>query len=221
MSSWGFTIDALGEKTAWSDAKTQSFSETYDALSRPLTRTEPDLFTQWTWGSSASSHNVGKLQSECTGTGTACTSAGYSESETYDSLGRRSQRSITISGYSAFTYTWGYNATTGLLNTLTYPASTSGYALELQYAYANGVLQSVTDISDTPNVTVWTANTMDPAGHVTEETLGNGIVTNRSFDAVTQWLGTAQSGVGGGAGVKNLAFLYDEMGNVTQRQDNN
>jgi RHS repeat-associated protein len=221
MGSWGFTVDALGEKTAWTDAKSQSFSETYDALSRPLTRTDPDLFTQWTWGSSPSSHNVGKLQSECTGTGTSCTSSGYSESETYDGLGRRSQRSITISGYSAFNYTWVYNATTGLLNTLTYPTSTSAYALELQYAYANGVLQSVTDISDTPNVTVWTANTMDPAGHVTEETLGNGIVTNRSFDAVTQWLGTAQSGVGGGAGVKNLAFLYDEMGNVTQRQDNN
>jgi RHS repeat-associated protein len=221
MGSWSFTYDALGEKTAWMDAKNQSFSETYDALSRPLTRNDPDLFTQWTWGSSASSHNIGKLQSKCTGTGTSCSASGYSESETYDSLGRRSQRSITISGYSAFTYTWSYNATTGLLNTLTYPTSTSSYALELQYGYANGVLQAVTDISDTPNVTVWTANTMDPAGHVTEETLGNGIVTNRSYDAVTQWLGTAQSGVGGGAGVKNLAFLYDEMGNVTQRQDNN
>lgn len=221
MGSWGFTFDALGEKTAWTDAKSQSFSETYDALSRPLTRTDPDLFTQWTWGSSASSHNIGKLQSECTGTGTSCTSSGYSESETYDGFGRRSQRSVTISGYSPFTSTWAYNATTGLLNTLTYPTSTSGYALELQYAYANGVLQSVTDISDTPNVTVWMANTMDPAGHVTQETLGNGIVTNRSFDAVTQRLGTAQSGVGGGAGVKNLAFLYDQMGNVTQRQDNN
>ena len=57
--SWGFTIDALGEKTAWTDAKGQQFSETYDALSRPLTRTEPDYFTQWTWGSSASSHNIG------------------------------------------------------------------------------------------------------------------------------------------------------------------
>jgi RHS repeat-associated protein len=221
MGAWSFTIDALGEKTAWTDAKSQSFSETYDALSRPLTRTEPDLFTQWIWGSSASSHNIGKLQSVCTGSGSSCSSSAYSDSETYDSLGRRSQRSITLPGYSAFTYTWGYNATTGLLNTLTYPTSTSGYAFELQYAYANGVLQSVTDVSDTPNVTVWTANTMDPAGHVTEETLGNGIVTNRSFDAVTQWLGTAQSGVGGGAGVKNLSFLYDEMGNVTQRQDNN
>jgi RHS repeat-associated protein len=221
MGSWGFTVDAVGEKTAWTDAKTQSFSETYDALSRPLTRTEPDLFTQWTWGTSATSHNIGKLQSVCTGTGASCSSSGYAESETYDSVGRRSQRTITLSGYSPFTYTWLYNANSGFLDTLTYPVSTNSYALQLKYGYQNGILQSVTDVSDTPNVTVWTANTMDPAGHVTEETLGNGIVTNRSFDAVTQSLGTAQSGVGGGAGVKNLAFLYDEMGNVTQRQDNN
>jgi YD repeat-containing protein len=30
MASWSFTYDALGEKTAWKDAKSQSFSETYD-----------------------------------------------------------------------------------------------------------------------------------------------------------------------------------------------
>jgi hypothetical protein len=162
----------------------------------------------------------------CTGLGANpinCTSSpGYSESETYDSLARRSTSAITIPGQSStFTYTWAYNATTGLLNTLTYPVSTSSYALELQYGYSNGILQTVTDVSDTPNVTVWQANTTNPAGQITQETLGNGIVTTRSYDAVTGWLGSAQSGVGGGSAVKNLAFLFDEMGDVTQRQDNN
>ena len=227
MGTWTFTRDALGEKTLWTDAKGQNFSETYDALSRPLTRSEPDYFTQWTYGSSASSHNIGKLQSVCTGTGSSpssCTgNPGYAESETYDSDGRQSQRTITLPGASGtFTYTWAYNATTGLLNTLTYPASyPSTYSLQLQYAYAEGYLYSITDISDTPNVTVWTNNAMNPARQITEETLGNGIVTNRSYDAVTGWLGTDESGVGGGSGVKNLAFLYDEMGDVSQRQDNN
>jgi hypothetical protein len=149
----------------------------------------------------------------CTGTGTtptACTSSpGYAESETYDSVGRPSTRTISIPGQgSTFTYTWAYSPTTGLLNTLTYPASyPSTYALKVQYAYSNGILQSVTDVSDSPNVTVWTANTTNPAGQVTEETLGNGIVTNRSFDAVTGWLNSDESGVGGGAGVKNLSPL--------------
>ena len=225
--AWTYTPDALGERTAWTDAKDQSFSATYDALSRPLTRTEPDLYTSWTWGSTPSAYNVGKLASVCTGTGTNPTNCtanpGYAESRTYDTDGRLSTRAISIPGQTGtFTYTWAYNATTGLLNTLTYPASyPSTYSLELQYAYSEGIPQSVTDVSDTPNVTVWTANTTNPLGQVTEETLGNGIVTNRSFDAVTGWLGSDESGVGGGTGVKNLAFLYDEVGDVTQRQDNN
>jgi RHS repeat-associated protein len=226
LGAWSYTVDALGEVTGWRDAKTQSFAATYDALSRPITRTEPDLFTQWTWGSIATNHNIGQLQSVCTGTGntpTNCTGApGYSETETYDSVGRPYQRTITIPGQpNTFIYTRLYSGTTGLLDTLTYPVSTSSYALQLKYGYQNRILQTVTDVSDTPNVALWTANATNPMGQVTQETLGNGIVTNKTYDAVTHWLGAATSGVSGGSGVKNLAFLYDEMGNVTQRQDNN
>jgi RHS repeat-associated protein len=223
--AWTYTVDALGERTGWKDAKSQSFSQSYDALSRPLTRTEPDLFTQWAWGSTPASHNVGRLQSVCTGMGanpiTCAANPGYGESEAYDSLGRLYQRAIAIPSAGTFTYTWLYNGTTGLLDTLTYPVSTSSQALVLKYAYQNGYLQSITDTLDSPNVTVWQANSTDPTGQLTQETLGNGLVTNRNFDAVTHWLGSVQSGVGGGTGVENLGFLYDLMGNVTQRQDNN
>jgi RHS repeat-associated protein len=236
MGAWSYTVDALGERTGWTDAKGQTFSMTYDGLSRPQTRTEPDLFTQWTWGSSASSHNIGNLASVCTGTGTNptnCTSTpGYAEAETYDSLGRLSQRAITVpvsGAATTFTYSFGYNSTTGFLNTLTYPTSTSGYAFELQYGYQNGYLESITDISDSPNVTVWTANCANAAGQITQETLGSGILTQRTYDADTYWLGSIQSGVAtascssppSSAAVKNLGFAYDEMGDVTQRQDNN
>lgn len=219
--TWGYTVDALGERTAWVDAKSQHFYATYDALSRPLTRTEPDLFTQWTWGSSAGSHNIGKLASVCTGTGSACSSSDYSEAETYDSLGRLSGRAITVPLMGTYTYTWQYSATTGLLDALTYPVSTSGKALTLQYAYQNGILKSITDTLDSPNVTVWQADAQNPAGQITQETLGNGLVTSRAYDAVTQWLSSVQSGPGGGASIQNQSFLYDEVGNVTQRQDNN
>jgi RHS repeat-associated protein len=219
--TWGYTIDALGEPTAWTDAKGQQFFESYDALSRPLTRTEPDLFTQWTWGSSAANHNIGKLASVCTGTGNTCSSSYYSESESYDNLGRVYRRSIAIPGMGTYTYTWQYDPTTGLLSTLTYPVSTSGQSLELQYAYQYGILQSITDVLDSPNVTVWQANVQNPAGQITEETLGNGLVTTRAYDSVTQWLSSVQSGPSGTASVQNQSFLYDEVGSVTQRQDNN
>ncbi len=218
--TWGYTVDALGERTAWTDPKGQHFSEAYDALSRPTARTEPDLFTQWTWGSSAASHNWGKLASVCTGTGNACSSSYYAESDTYDSLSRPYQRSITVPSMGAYTYTWLYNATTGFLDTLTYPVSTSGQALKLQYAYHTGLLQSITDVLDSPNITIWKANAQTASDQVSEETLGNGLVTNRAYDAVTGWLTSVQSGPGGGASVQNQSFLYDEVGNVTQRQDN-
>lgn len=217
--TWGYTVDALGERTAWTDAKGQQFFEAYDALSRPVTRTEPDLFTQWTWGSSAANHNIGKLASVCSGTGSTCSSANYSESETYDSLGRLYQRSIEIPSKGTYTYTSLYNATTGLLDTLTYPTGSSGKALQLKYAYQNGILQSITDILDSPNVTIWQADAQNPAGQLTQETLGNGLVTTRAYDAVTHWLTSVQSGPEGGASVEDESFLYDEMGDVTQRQD--
>jgi RHS repeat-associated protein len=218
--TWGYTVDALGERTAWTDPKAQSFSETYDALSRPLTRTEPDLFTQWTWGSSATSYNVGKLQSVCSGAGTSCTASSNSDTYTYDSNGRLSQEITDYPAWGTFTTTWQYDATTGFLDTLTYPRSIGGQ-FELKYGYQNGILQSITDVLDSPNVTIWTANTENAAGQLTQETLGNGLVTSRAYDAVTGWLASIQSGPGGGASSQNQSFLYDEVGNVTQRQDNN
>lgn len=222
--AWGFTIDPLGERIAWTDPKGQQFFETYDALSRPLTRSEPDLFTQWSWGSSASVHNIGHLAAVCTGMGTnptACTSSGESEAWTYDAYGRLSTRSITLPSMGPFTYTWQYSPTTGLLQDLTYPLGASGQALSLQYTYAYGYLQSIADTLDSPNIVVWKADSMDPAGQVTQDTLGNGIITTRAFDAVTHFLTSVQSGVGGGAAVQNMSFLYDGVGNVTQRQNNN
>jgi RHS repeat-associated protein len=214
-----YTIDALGETTGYKDANGHSFSTSYDALSRPLIRTDlvgsPDLITTWTWGTSAAAYNIGKLAS-VTGKGATGT---YSESTVYDSLSRVSTDTITIPGDSSYAYTKTYNPTTGLLDTLQYPESTS-YQLKLQYAYANGLPKSITDFNATGTV-FWLANTTNARGQVTQETLGNGVVVNRTFDAVTGWLGTIQAGIGGGTALQNAGFLYDTLGNVTQRQNSN
>jgi RHS repeat-associated protein len=223
LGPWSYTYDALGELVGWTDAKTQSFSAKYDALSRMTDRYEPDLYTHWTWGTSAAAHEIGQLNSVCTGTGTnptTCTAAsGYSEGETYDTLGRTSQRSIQIPGDGTYTYGWAYSATTGLLDTLTYPTVYS-YALKLQYAYQNGILQSITNISDTPHVPLWTADTINPAGSPTQETLGNNVIVNHVLDAVTGWPSSITAGLNGGAGLQNNSYLFDNVGNLTQRQDN-
>jgi YD repeat-containing protein len=201
--AWSYGYDSLGELVSFSDAKGQPFSYgAYDGLGRPTTRTEPDLTTTWTWGNSAASHNIGQLQSV-----TAVGTATYSESYSFDSAGRLINRTITPASLAAAAFDMSYSSTTGLLDTLTYPTSTSAYRLKLQYGYANGVLQTIKDFNALSTV-FWTANTVNAFGQVTQETLGNGVVTNRSFDGVTGWLNSLQSGVGGGAGLMNQSYLY-------------
>jgi len=222
LGSRSYTTDALGEVTAYSDGKGQNFSAIFDALSRMTSRTEPDLTTTWTWGTTAASHNIGKLG------GVSSTASGgtYSEAYTYDSIGRLSNETITLptDGTPAFDY--AYSPTTGLLSTLTYPPSVpSTYRLTAGYTYQHGILQQIFD-SLVPTTIWWQANTMNPRGQITEETTEDlsghpQIVSTRTYDAVTGWLVSAQTGPGGGATLQNEAYLYDEMGNVTQRQNNN
>src|SRR4029077_17041117 len=144
LGSRSYTPDALGELTSYTDGKGQSFSTTYDALSRPLVRTEPDLTTTGNGGTSAASFNIGNLQSIVS---TNATDGTYSEAYAYDSAGRPTITSIVIPSDATDFYTKAYNATTGLLDTLQYPLSTASYSLKLQYAYANGILQSVADFN--------------------------------------------------------------------------
>jgi YD repeat-containing protein len=118
MGAWTYTVDPLGEVTGHKDAKNQSFSQSYDLLSRPLVRTEPDLTTTWTWGTSAASYNIGQLASISSTQG----SVTYSEAYTYDNKTRLSGKSITIPGDSTYAYSYAYNPTTGLPSSLTYPA---------------------------------------------------------------------------------------------------
>lgn len=45
------------------------------------------------------------------------------------------------------------------------------------------------------------------------------MVTSRDFDAVTGWLYSIQSGLGGGNGLQYQSYLYDLVGNIRQRQE--
>lgn len=229
LGKWTYTYDSLGELTNWSDANTNTFSMAYDALSRPVSRTEPDLYTEWMYGNS--SPNWGKLTNECTvivATSNLCTNTAtswlYNESRTYDNADRLLTRTITQSGNTAgndgggaFKFTYGYSGINGLLASIMYPKSSSSYQLNIQYAYQNRLLYTVTDATDGP-VTLWTANTQDAFGHVSKATFGNGLVSNLTYDAVTSWLTKATSGVGGGSALINQSYLQDKNGNVIQRQ---
>ncbi len=207
--TWNYSPNALGEVTNYSDANGNNFTLTYDKLSRPLTRfVSGEGTTTWTWGSSAGKYNIGRLVD-------ISSTSGPKESYSYDSFGRLSQRAVNSDAFYLFDFK--YSSKTGLLDTLTYPASTGGYSLKLQYGYQNGLLNQIADYNS--KTVFWNATAMNPRFQVTQETLGNGIVTSNGIDAVTGQLSTSQSGVGGGNAVQNEAYQYDRVGNLTQRQN--
>jgi YD repeat-containing protein len=146
LGTWTYDYYALGELKKQTDAKSQTTTFTYDKLSRPLTRVEPadsgsgTQTTTWTWGTSATSFNIGQLQSIAVGN--------YSESYSYDNRSRLSSTTVIADGG---TYVLGqsYNASTGLLETITYPASTGASPFKVKYEYEtankSGLLQRIKD----------------------------------------------------------------------------
>ena len=203
-----YSYNALGELRAWTDAKSQSFTQTFDAIGRLTTRTELEGVTTWNWGTSSAAKNIGRLAS--------ITSPGFGETYAYDSIGRLTSKQTFTDSQYGIDYT--YDSATGQLDTLTYPQSTSSYRVKLKYEYQNGQLRRIRDFNSA--LVYWQADATTPRGQVSQETLGNGIVTRRSYDLVSGLLSNVQAGVGGGQALQNESYLYDLVGNVTQRANN-
>ncbi|TFG80063.1 MAG: hypothetical protein E4H19_15875, partial [Chromatiales bacterium] len=209
LGTWRFTPNALGEIVSQTDAKNQTTTFTYDKLSRPLTRLEPEGYTTWTWGSSPAARNVGQL--------TSVSGPGYSEAYTYDAWARPATQTIVAD--AAYQYAFAYNSE-GLLDTLTYPVSTNGYRLRLGYEYARGQLVRIRD-RNAPATVLWELNTQDAAGNVVHETLGASIGVVTGFSPLTGLIEYRQSGLDGSAALQNLAYQWDAAGNLVLRQDLN
>jgi RHS repeat-associated protein len=211
--SWVLQPDALGQLRYVRDAKTAAPAWTtvmdYDALGRLISRQDvPEGVTStWTWGNSAGAHNIGRLAS--------LSGPGYSESFAYDALGRPASKSVSSDATYQFDY--AYNAL-GVLDTLTYPASTSGYRLKVQHDYQNGHLLRVKDFA-TPTTVYWQANATDARGLYIDETLGSSLQRIQGFDQVTGLPDYIQTGPSGSPTVQNLAYAWDGVGNVTEQRD--
>ena len=144
---------------------------------------------------------------------TSVTATGYQESYHYDGIGRPSNRHIVI-GSETFDYNYEYGVH-GQLKTLTYP-QTTGSRLALEYSYSKGWLEQVRQ----PGSTVfWKVDAADARGQVTQATLGNGVVRQHTIDAITGLVSHIHSGSGGGYGLQNESYLFDNVGNLSQRQN--
>jgi RHS repeat-associated protein len=218
--TWVYQYDSLGELLKVRDAKTAAPSWTqqlsYDALGRTLTRVESEGTTTWSWDTAT--NGIGLLAS--------VSGLGDTEQFAYDAFSRLSTHTQTWSGVS-YAIDYAYN-TLGALDTLTYPSTPlSANRFAVKYGYTNGYLSSVQNYTGGVGGTLFWELTpgtvsIDPWGHVIDETLGTTAATRiqSSFDMVTSGIVTRQVGSGGSTNnLQNLAYSWDQNGNLTQRQD--
>ncbi|MHB8727650.1 MAG: RHS repeat domain-containing protein [Sulfuricaulis sp.] len=209
MGNWSYTYDALGELISQKDAKNQTISMVYDKLGRMTSRTTPEGTSNWTYDTST--YGIGKL---------ALMSGpdGNSESYSYDSLGRPSSVTTSIGG-ATYTVATSYDAASRVA-TVTYPNN----GFELQYYYDPNQYGFLTEIKNaTTGASYWKINPngVDAHNRITSEIFGNGLTTAHDYDPNTGYLLDIRTGVGGAAGVQNLAYVFDSIGNLSQRIDNN
>ncbi|WP_282611232.1 FG-GAP-like repeat-containing protein, partial [Pelagibius sp. Alg239-R121] len=196
MGTWSYSYNVLGELISQTDAKLQVVTMAYDVLGRMTSRIETEGTTTWTYDSATK--GTGKIH-QVSGPN------GYLEVASYDSLGRPDTTTTTISG-TVYTTSLTYDAQ-GRPDTITYP---SGFAVQNNYT-ANGFLGSVSEILG--GTVYWQADTVDAEGMVTQETLGNGVVTNRAYDVATALLDSIQT-THNGTSIQNLSFVFDTLGNL-------
>lgn len=210
MGSWSYAYDVLGELTSQTDAKGQTTSLTYDLLGRAITRTEPTLYSSWTYGTSASMHNVGQLAQATACTAPGCATLVSDRTFTFDGVGRQSTSALrTPTDY--FAYGTAYNATNGQIASISYP---SGLVVNRAYN-AYGYLTALTGAHGEP---IWQGTARDAELHLTAQVAGNGVATNQSFDPATGLIQHQRAGPGGG--VASFDYAFDAIGNLTSRTDN-
>ena len=201
----------FGDLKSETNARGQTATFAYDRISRPITRQELEGTTTWTWGRTPGARNVGGLQS--------VSSPGFQATYAYDMLGRPASHTVSAFGGS-FVTRFGYAATTGRLDTITYPSDSSIAPLRVRHHYDRGRLVRLSDV-DNATATFWQADALDALGEVAAETLGNGVRVDSDRDVVTQRLQARTAGLGGGNSFQDLRYTWDEAGNLSSRQEGN
>jgi RHS repeat-associated protein len=218
MGTWTYAYDAAGELVLQTDAKNQNTTMAYDVLGRLVTRTEAEGTTTWTYDTAPRGGGVwlGALAS-------VTAPNNYSESYTYDSLGRPSVTTRKINtGSITETFTLGqaYD-NVGRPSVTTYPG---GYQVQNIYN-AFGFLQEVSQASASTNLVndtvqnqvFWQADSYSLWGGVNGCTYGNGITEDTVVANTTgRVLGF---GIGLNEGVAFYGYVHDALGNLVTRND--
>ena len=205
LGEWTYTYDGLNQVISQLDTKGKTSTMTYDKLGRLVTRLEADLNSTWTYDTA--NKGIGKIASETS-------SNGYSRSYSYDSLSRNNTVTTTMDSTS-YTTSNTYDSA-GRANSFIYP---TGIGYKNSYD-AYGLLSEVREVNSA--ALYWKAIKRNAQGKITEEQLGNGLSTKRTYKPSTGYIDTIQTGVTAAsftATVQNDSYTFDSLGNLTFRNE--
>ncbi len=219
MGGWAYAYDALGNLTSQTDARGCVSSLTYDLLNR-LTRkdfsgpgqcaTTPAV----AYGYDQGANGIGRR--------TSMTDATGSTAWTYDSRGRMTGQSKTVTGYGTYATAYGYGSADQLL-WIRYPGDANGELGEkVDYTYTEQLtLDSVAGTS------VYVADThYDAAGRIDLRTyIPDALETDYSYYAwnapggAGRLLSIATGSSADPDSMQSLTYTYDVMGNIIRIDD--
>ncbi|MEL6698454.1 MAG: FG-GAP-like repeat-containing protein [Bacteroidota bacterium] len=192
-----YTYNAFNELVTEKNARNQTTTFRYDKLGRLTQRVEPEGTTTWTYdvGNKAKSRLY-----RVTGPG------GYQETYSYDSYSRLYKTSYAGPG-GTFNIQTSYDSY-GRPSQVTYP---SNFRSKNLYN-ASGYLYEVRNASN--NAKFWTLEAQSARDQWERTRAGNNKVTNYYYDSNRGVVTRIYT-----AGVQDLRFTFDKIGNLTQRRD--
>lgn len=211
MGVWTYAYNALGELVSQTDALGRTITFAYDLLGRAITRTEYDGGVT-TWEYDTAANGIGRLAHATAPT----VERAFERTYTYDAFGRPSSSTWQIDG-ATYTITPTYDAL-GRIFEITYPNGTVARNLYTTYTSHLYEVQVLVPGNPTPK-SIWKADAANAYGQVTQETLGNGLNTQRVFDPAQGVVTDILTGSGSTWQVQNLQYEWDTLGNLTKRRD--
>ena len=145
-----------------------------------------------------------------------------SVSETYSYDGLCRPTSMTTSGPvvpgkavtgTKFTTSMTYN-NQGQVKSTSYPTG-----LTVNYSY--DPVGNLSNIANAAGGNIWTGNNVDTLNQWTKYTLGNGLITTKTYNTSTYELSGISTGTSSNSGsIQNLGFNFNADGQLTRRSDN-
>jgi YD repeat-containing protein len=186
-----YGYNPYGQLITQTDALNRITRLAYDTLRRMKTRNELTFNTTW-------SFNTNTTLTRMKG------SHGVTQKYTYDGYTRIKSVTDSINSLQ-LTTSYDYNSD-GRISKITYPSDFS-----ITYTYQNGYLKEIKRGDN--SVSIWKLDTLDARGQITDETFGNGVKGERTYDA-NGYLTLIKTGTNGN--IQNLEYIYNTKGQMYQ-----